>query len=330
MIIGFIGDRGGGKSIGGSQVVTRDYLVRGEPCFSNIEIRPSFKIDDQLSSEWIGSEYGLADGGVANYSSQPLDIYKFLQFSDEYSGGVIYIDEINIALADARRSMSYQNLGSADVGQQLRKLKTALIYTCIQEQYVDVRIRDLTDFVIKTKDAAYVNDGIPHKREGELFHWEVYPMTDKAAAILGTFQKYTGKKGGPGPIKLTVPGHSWWGTLDTWQHQDRRKYKKGEFTANSPAEAITENPQIIQAKQEWGWLEKVANRIIDRAADNDGMVLCGVVMNWPEVIEHKLSQTKVSAELNRRFNIWPKTAHIKDGGGRKAQHYIVADALVVV
>ena len=127
LIIGFIGDRGGGKSIGGSQVVTRDYLVRGEPCFSNIEIRPSFKIDDQLSSEWIGSEYGLADGGVANYSSQPLDIYKFLQFSDEYSGGVIYIDEINIALADARRSMSYQNLGSADVGQQLRKLKTALI-----------------------------------------------------------------------------------------------------------------------------------------------------------------------------------------------------------
>jgi len=328
LIIGLIGDRGSGKTISGAQIVVRDYMARGEPCFSNIGISPRFSISDESVSYWCGDKYSIDTGGIVQYNAVPLDIYKFLQFSEEYSNGVIFLDEINIALADARRSMSYQNLGSADVGQQLRKLKSALVYTCINEAYVDIRIRDLTDFFINTRDAAYVNDGIPHKREGHFFHWSIYPMTDKAAAIMGTYQKYTGKRDSPPPIPHTISGHSWWDTFNTWEHQERRKYKAGVIEASSVGDSIRENPAIVVSKQDWGWLESIANHIVELGQQDNGLVPCYEVMSWPEVQEHGLPQNRLSKELNRRYSIWTKPASIKDGGGRKVQQYVVADAIL--
>lgn len=328
VIIGLIGDRGGGKSGGGAQVCGRDFMIRGEPCFSNIGLSFSFDVPDEIAVKW-GSGYGVTTGGQVQYQAEPLDINRFLAFDEVYKGGVIFIDEINIALADARRSMSFQNLGAADIGQQLRKLQSALVYTCINEAYVDIRIRDLTDFMIRTKDAAYVDDGMPHKREGEFFHWTIYPMTDKAAAIVGTYKKFTGKPDGGRPLYLTVRGREWWGSIDTWEHQQRRKYTKESVTASELGEGIVESSNIVIAKRDWGWLEKVANRIVALGQEDSGKVLCSEVMEWPEVLEHKLPQSKVSEELNRRFNIWSTTANIRGSGGRKAQHYVVSDAVMV-
>ena len=325
LIIGLIGDRGGGKSMGGAQVVVRDWMVRGQQCFSNISITPTFHVSDDVMKHWCYDKYGVDTGGVVRYESTEIDMHKFMYFDEEYRNSVFFIDEINIAMADARRSMSNQNLWAADIGQQLRKLKSALVYTCIKEDYVDVRIRDLTDFFIKTVDAAYVNDGIPYKKEGYYFNWSVYPMTDKAAANLGTFAKY---QGGLAPLQKSVSGRSWWDTLDTLEHQERRKIQAGYMETASVQESIHENPNIIAAKQEWGWLEQVANRIVAIGEADSGIVPCYEVMSWPDVKEHRLTQNTLSAELNSRFNIWTKWAAIKDGKGRKASHYTIESAVL--
>lgn len=328
IVIGFIGDRGAGKSVSGSQVAVRDGMVRGEPCFSNIGITPQFRVTDELAQYWCGADYGLKEGGTVAYASQELDIYKFLQFSDEYSDGWIFIDEINIALADARRSMSYQNLGAADIGQQLRKLRSGFIYTCISEAFVDVRIRDITDFTIKSHDALFSRDNKVAEREGEYFNWAIHPMTEKAAYILRTYQKYLGYGKGVEPTPATISGKAWWGFIDTWQHQERRKYKAG-ITSVDATESIHESPEIIIAKRDWGWLEKVALRIVDYGMNDSGMVPAYEVMNWPEVKEHDLTQRQLTTELSSRFNIWSKYATIQGANGRRGMHYVANEAVLV-
>jgi len=246
-----------------------------------------------------------------------------MYFDEEYTNGVFFIDEINIALADARRSMSNQNLWSADIGQQLRKLRSTLVYTCIKEDYVDIRIRDLTDFFIMTRDAAYVDDGAPYKKEGYYFNWSVYPMTDKAAANIGTFEKY---KGGPAPLQRSVSGRSWWDTIDTMEHQERRKYKAG-YNVDAPIkESITENPNIVSAKRDWGWLRKVADEIVLIGEADSGKVLCSEVMSWPEVREHRYPQGTISRELKETYGIFTVDARIKGSGGITARHYKIPEA----
>ena len=100
VVIGLIGERGDGKSLGGGIITICDYLVQDEPCFSNLAISAAFDISDA-----VAAKYGIK-GGRVEYHSQELDMPKFLRFATEYKGGVFYIDEINVALADARRSMS--------------------------------------------------------------------------------------------------------------------------------------------------------------------------------------------------------------------------------
>lgn len=326
IVIGLIGDRGSGKSVGGSQIIVRDGIVRGEPCFANIGITPQFEISDEMAQAWCGAEYGLKEGGTVSYSSQELDIYKFLQFSDEYRNGWIFIDEINIALADARRSMSYQNLGAADIGQQLRKLRSGFIYTCISEAFVDVRIRDITDFVIKSHDALFSRDNKIAQCEGEYFTWTIYPVTEKAAYILRTYQRYIGPGKGVEPVTATISGKSWWGIIDTWQHQQRRKYK-GNVTSGDVNESIHENQEIVVAKRDWGWLEKVAQRIVEYGMSDSGMVPAYEVMQWPEVIESGLSQRQLTSQLNSRFNIWTKYHTIDGADGRRGMHYVANQAV---
>ena len=243
VVIGLIGDRGDGKSLGGGIIAICDYLVQNEPCFSNLAISAAFNI-----SEAIAAKYGV-QGGVAEFHSQELDMPKFLRFASEYKGGVFYIDEINVALADARRSMSNQNIEATDVGQQLRKLQSALIYTSIHEMFVESRIRDMTDIFIKTMDTALTPQGlVAKKKPGLEFEWALYPMSRKL-----TGERYQDTKQ---VLKATIKGHRWWGAIDTLQRQDRKKYKVpiGETGEADMEMTLTESPAMVAAKSKWGWL----------------------------------------------------------------------------
>lgn len=310
IIIGLIGDRGGGKSIGGAQIAIRDHMLDGEPCFSNLNLNVNMTIDEKRAAE-----YKVVPGTV-QYQSQELDMVKFMRFDPIYRGGVYLVDEINIAMADARRAMSSQNLGANDVGQQLRKQKMAFIYTCIKESYVDIRIRDMTDFFIMTKDAAYVSDNMTSGGEGHSFYWSIYPMTDKAAAIMRTYQKYTG---GPAPHSRVVPGRAWWDAIDTWEYQTRRKYKA---SGGAETEAtVEESMQLAMAKREIAWVEPIANRLVAEASLRGNKIPCEEVEAWPEVLQYGTSHDELQPLLRDYFNIYTDYARYGGGTGR-GTHYM--------
>ena len=253
VVIGLIGDRGDGKSLGGGIISICDYMVQNEPCFSNLDINVAFNISDATAAK-----YGLP-GDVAEYHSQELDMVKFLRFDTGYQGGVFYIDEINVALADARRSMSNQNLWATDVGQQLRKLQSALIYTSIHEMFVETRIRDMTDIYIATRDMALSPEGLAAKKKpGIEFEWTIYPMSRKL-----TGERYQDTKQ---TLKTTIKGQRWWGAIDTLRRQERMKYKVpvGESVEGSNMElTIGESPAVVAARSKWGWLYEAVKQLHD-------------------------------------------------------------------
>lgn len=241
VVIGLIGERGGGKSVGGSLITVVDYMLQGEPCWSNVEIKAVIDVDDATAAK-----YGLK-GGQAVFKSKPLDKSKFLSFDPEYQGGVFFTHEINIWLADARRSMSNMNLIADDIAQELRKLRSAWIYDCIHEMFVDVRIRDFTDIFIQTRDTALTPEGMAKKQpQGVDFEWFIYPMTGK---LNGERYADTGRRIGP----VHVRGKQLWGILDTYQRARRERYKTkiGESPVNLEME---ESSEIIEGLNKWGWL----------------------------------------------------------------------------
>lgn len=251
VIIGLIGDRGDGKSLGGGVISILDFMLQNEPCWSNMQIAARFNVDADTAEK-----YGLSPGS-ADFESNELDMQKFLHFHPDYHDGLFYIDEINIALADARRAMASQNLAADDVGQQLRKLRSGLIYTCIHEMFVDNRIRDLTDIFIQCRDTALSPEGLASKKKpGYEFSWEIYPMSRKL-----TGERYTETHQSFGPIYLD--GHQWWGAIDTEKRQDRAKYKisAGGVQRIEAEIEIHENPAVVAAKSKWGWLYEAIRKL---------------------------------------------------------------------
>jgi len=289
--IGFVGDRGAGKSIGGGLVALLDYMAEGEPCFSNVSLKATLSIDDELAEE----EYGIK-GGSATFEAEPLDKYKFLRFDEEYRGGVFFTHEFNIWLADARRSTSNLNLETDDVVQELRKLESAWIYDCTHEMFVDMRVRDATDLFIKTSDTALTQQGMANKRpQGLEFEWWVHPMTQKGAAIMGLDKPSVGFTNPLGPYY--VRGKQLWGLIDTKKRELRERYKSQRGVTGDVT--MTESPEMIAAKNKWRWLEEKAIAIGNKCRHNSRES----IQNWELTSEIGRPLTREIRGALRMFGI---------------------------
>jgi len=253
-------------------------MIEGDPCWSNMKITASFEIDEETAGD-----YGFNYGDRVQFASKELDKHKLLTFDPEYSDGVFFTDEINIYLADARRSMSHQNLGAADFGQELRKLRSAWVYTSIHEMFVESRIRDITDVFIITKDTALSPRGLAQKRPpGVDFEWIIYPMTRKL-----TGERYADTRKPLSPIYLH--GKKFWGSIDTYERQERKKLI-------IPTENIEfeESPVVVEARSKWGWLyEKLL------ALHNQGIsqIMDKVLWEYLEVEKRGISTKEVGKQL---------------------------------
>lgn len=295
VIIGIIGLRGDGKSASGAVISMLDYMFEGLPVWSNMDIGCRLEIDDPTARR-----YGMKRGGLVEYRSERLDKQAFLQFDPHYRNGCFYIDEINMEFAEARRAMSNTNLYMDKVGQQLRKLKASLIYTVINEMFIDSRIRELTDIFIKAEDTALSVAGLENKKPTGLdFKWNIYPMS---GYLLGRENSYyvTHKPMEPKYLKF----EKFRGIYDTTQMQGAGVGKYG-VTFDKKDMRITElsmeqSPVVAKAVDEWGWLESVANEMYASQRD---IIPTKEIYTLPIVKAHGVSKGKLSEMLNAMFNI---------------------------
>ncbi len=290
VITALVGDRGSGKTTSGARHIFQDHMVQGEPCWSNIQI----KIVVTVSNE-EAALYNL-EGGEVVYESKPLTKGALLALSDEYRGGIIYVDEINIYSADARRFMSNTNLEMNDVGQELRKLQSALTYTVINEMFVDMRIRDLTDTFIRCEDTALTLEGLQAKRTPGLeVEWSLYPISRKLCGL-----RYNRELTRPiGPI--AIPNRAIWGAIDTYKKQERKYYKvKGKIGGMDVTTEITPDPVVEKELSEWGWLAPIASKLW---RDERWWVPASEVYALPEVQQRGITQGLLSNKLDKIYRI---------------------------
>ena len=260
IIIGLIGQRGDGKSGSGAGISLVDFMFEGYPCHSNMGIRCDLEIDEETA--W---KYGLRSGGIAHYESIPLDKEALLKFDERFRKTLIFGDEINMELSDARRSMSNTNIWSSNVAQELRHLEAHLVYSVIDEMFIDVRLRTLTDIFLRCEDTALSEDGLnSRQREGITIKWTPYAMTGYLAGRERSYYL---------THKTLAPVHFNFGLLhgiyNDKQLQATMKAKYGVVIKKAGAGEMKATISVDSARadkhfEDWGWLLEKAKILRDK------------------------------------------------------------------
>ena len=194
LVIGYVGPRGSGKSVGAARTVILDYMLRNKKVWSNMQI--GFNL--------------VNNGNSDSMASIPLDRLSMEELDQIYSDGIIYVDEVNLMM-EARRSMSQGNLMFSYILQQLRKRRLTIIWSAQSEMHCDDRLRFQTDIIISCEDLAITN---PRCEIGSLSKWKAYDFSGIVKGKSHRNQKdmlfYEG-------IESNKP---FWNTYSTWEIQD--------------------------------------------------------------------------------------------------------------
>lgn len=148
--------------------------------------------------------------------------------------------------------MGNVNLMTDRAIQQLRKQQCGLVYTVLNEMYVDPRIRENTDIFIRCQDTALNPGGLQaHKPQGHNFEWMIYPMS---ARMMGNGNTYrdTGQAIGP----ISVPMREFWGMIDTLERQAVGQTSYGKIEKPLINIPIKDTPEIQADKYRWAWVDK--------------------------------------------------------------------------
>lgn len=249
--IGIIGEPGGGKSVSGGFIVLKIGLIYLEPAWSNIPVKYTYDVPEELASVYDQSP------GSVTLESQDIDPIKLLRMQGDYQGGWYFLDEINIKLADSLKSSSNVNFFFNQVDQQMRKDGMGLIYTCIDEMWVDYRLRDMTDIFIRCEDMALTEDGLKAKKpEGVDIRWTVFPMTSM----------YNGR---PYPKYheadiFYFKALPYWGIVDTFYKQSTgEKYAVDIFDESEQSEQKATAMSIVKGIKDQGYKTYPADDLID-------------------------------------------------------------------
>jgi len=194
LVIGFVGPRGSGKSVGAARLVILDFMLKGKKVWSNMEIGFNRR----------------NNGHIAPMVSLPLDRLSMEELDKVYSNGIIYVDEVNLMM-EARRSMSNENLMFSYILQQLRKRKLTIIWSAQSEQHCDDRLRFQTDIIIACADISITN---PRCEIGALSKWQAY---DFSGIVKGKSHRNTKDMLFYQGIESNKP---FWNSYSTWEIQD--------------------------------------------------------------------------------------------------------------
>lgn len=314
-IIGLVGERGSGKSLSGGNIAVRDFAMNGEPLWSNMEIRLDVNMPDDFA------RYFALPAGKVSYQAEHIEKEAFLALDSRYEGGCFFFDEFNLEYGEARRSGANINLMTDRAIQQLRKLQSGLIYTVINEMYVDSRIRENTDLFIRCADVAFKPENLRRKMtQGVAFEWLLYPMTPK---LFGYGQTYD-KMGKPiGPIAITM-GHLW-GSIDTYERQ-----AVGALSYTQPKQLLNmqmvEDPKVVVDRDRWGWLDKSLTAFFEKhTKDGD------VIEISSNDFRHELGVKKEQwgAVVNKIYDRLPDMGSSGAGGRRHPTQFKIFNRVLV-
>jgi hypothetical protein len=195
VITGLVGPRGSGKSVGAVRLAIIDYFLTGiKNVWSNMDI--SFILE--------------RDGVKKEFHSQPIHKLDLIELDRVYDKGLLVVDEVNMEIAEARRSSSKGSLAFSYILQQLRKRELDIIWTAQSEMDCDSRLRRQTDVFLKCHDKSITNCkcGI-----GELSDYVCYDYA-------GLINKDLPDDHFNGVFKNTIIWNKpWWNGYSTWQLQ---------------------------------------------------------------------------------------------------------------
>jgi len=256
-IIGLVGDRGSGKSLGGGNIAVRDFAMNGEPLWSNMQIGLGVVVPEEPPGQF------RMESGLVVYQSSYIDKQSFLALDSRYEGGCLFFDEFNLEYGESRRSSANVNLMTDRAIQQLRKLQCGLVYTVLSEMYVDTRIRENTDLFIRCSDVAFKPENLRRKmRQGVQFEWLLYPMSTK---LFGLGQTYSDTNKPIGPIPITM-GHLW-DSIDTYERQAVGRMKYTDSKELLPMQ-MAEDPKVVEKRDKWGYLDPKLSQFFDKHASD--------------------------------------------------------------
>lgn len=298
LIIGMIGERGGGKSGSSAVLGLIDFAMDNIPIHSNMKIACEIVVDDSTAQK-----YGLSYGGIAIYRSVPIDMPALLRFDEKFRNTAIYLDEINVEVSEARRAMSNTNLFSNRLTQELRHLEAAMLFTCLSEMSIDPRLRDVVDCFIRCEETAYFEENIAvGKPQGIDFQWTPYFMNK---CFNGHSYSET-KKHEPEAIFHFKP---WRGIYDDKEFQgkgmvkygvDINRYMDGEGPPMQMDVSVGEAPNVRKFYDKWGWFEPIARDLLD---SHDKFVEAEEVWNNPEVKARRIDKNTITRHLKDIYNI---------------------------
>lgn len=140
IVIGLIGHRGSSKTSSAVYICIFDWLIRGLPVYSNVDIAIKVRYKDCSKV----------------FRSKPWRGVDMLDLDEDCRGGVVLNDEINVGGgAESTRFMSSANLAWASDLQQLRKRQLSVIWTAQSWSTVDNRTRWQSDYVVECIDCFF-------------------------------------------------------------------------------------------------------------------------------------------------------------------------------
>ena len=164
IVVGVVGSRGSGKSVGATMLAVLDYLLAGVQVWSNMRVQLVVKYRDCRK---VFSSIDLNKAAL-------LDL-KTLE--SEFSKGMIYVDEINTELGDALRSTTNKALLWSFLLQQIRKKELDVIWSTQNEDFTTSRTRWQTDFYIVAKDLMFSRGSTPSRdKRGKGSLWRMHDM----------------------------------------------------------------------------------------------------------------------------------------------------------
>lgn len=302
LLVGFIGERGGGKSASASVLSFIDFDLDGIPVFSNMNIGFDVKITqsdiNRFASEFNKDMHAVPPG-IYYFRSRPLDLAKLLMFDEEYRGSCMVVDEVNVEFSEARRSMTNTNLLGNRIVQELRHYEAAMVFTCISEMFIDARLRESADLFVKCHDLANSTSGIAqNKLAGEQFQWIGYLMS---SCWTGETYYDTHKAN----FEAVFTFRPWQGIHSTLQYQGQNMTKFGVDLKRVkqqclPVMDIKESPTVDNFREKWGWLADMVEQW-----KNKGMIEVSCQDFWKagRIEERGIYKNLVSQVLKDYFNV---------------------------